>query len=477
MSIIQSVVDFYKIKSIKVTDIPLALQRKQWLKEFLKPYLVLCLVYSGMYLLRYNFKAAQPLLKDYGFTTTDLGNIGVGFSIAYGLGRVILGYFIDGKNTKKVLSTLLLFSCISSLCIGLFLATESHVIGFLILFWSINGLCQSPGGPCSNSTMNRWTPRRLRGRFIGWWNISHNIGGALSGILALWGANYFFDGNVAGMFIFPVIIAAIIGIWGLFYGKDDPSELGWNKPEEIFNEPVAAKDIESLNMTKKQILIKYVVKNPAVWFLCLANLFVYMIRIGVDNWAPLYTFQAMNFTTAQAAWTLTFLEMGGFLGSMTWGYISDKLHGRRALVACFCSLAVILPLLAYNFSTVPVIVYTALFFEGFFIFGPVTLIGISIIGFAPKGATVVINAIPGTFGYIFGDSMAKILISRIADPAKDGLSFFGHNLHGWSASFNILYIAAILSIIFLAVVALLEEKNIRRDKELTMQLQDEATKK
>ncbi|MDF7666739.1 hexose-6-phosphate:phosphate antiporter [Orbaceae bacterium ESL0727] len=477
MNIISRIVDFYKIKPLKIDGISLALQRKQWLKEFFKSYLVLCLVYSGMYLLRYNFKAAQPLLKEYGFTTTDLGNIGVGFLITYGIGRVVLGYFIDGKNTKKVLSTLLLLSCLSSLCIGLFLATENHIIGLLILFWSINGLCQSPGGPCCNSTMNRWTPRRLRGRFIGWWNVSHNIGGALSGILALWGANYFFAGNVAGMFIFPVIIAAIIGIWGLFFGKDDPAELGWNKPEEIFNEPIAAKDIESLNMTKKQILIKYVVKNPAVWFLCLANLFVYMIRIGIDNWAPLYTFQAMNFTTAQAAWTLTFLEMGGFLGSMTWGYISDKLNGRRALVACFCSLAVILPLLAYHFSTIPTLIYAALFFEGFFIFGPVTLIGISIIGFAPKGATVVINAIPGTFGYIFGDSMAKILISRIADPTKDGLYAFGHHLHGWSASFTILYIAATLATFFLAIVALLEEKNIRRDKALTLQLQNHMNQK
>ena len=43
---------------------------------------------------------------------------------------------------------------------------------------------------------------------------------------------------------------------------------------------------------------------------------------------------------------------------------------------------------------------------GFLIFGPVTLIGICVIGFAPKTATVVVNAVPRAFGYVFGDSMA-----------------------------------------------------------------------
>lgn len=54
---------------------------------------------------------------------------------------------------------------------------------------------------------------------MGFWNSSHNIGGAIAGGLALWGANRFFDGNIAGMFIFPAVIALIIGLVGLFWAK------------------------------------------------------------------------------------------------------------------------------------------------------------------------------------------------------------------------------------------------------------------
>ncbi len=80
----------------------------------------------------------------------------------------------------------------------------------------------------------RWAPRTKRGRYLGFWNTSHNIGGAIAGGVALWGANVFFHGNVIGMFIFPSVIALLIGIATLFIGKDDPEELGWNRAEEIW---------------------------------------------------------------------------------------------------------------------------------------------------------------------------------------------------------------------------------------------------
>ncbi|MEX6315690.1 hypothetical protein AB6G19_20575 [Providencia manganoxydans] len=103
-------------------------------------------------------------------------------------------------------------------------------------------------------------------------------------------------------------------------------------------------------------------------------------------------------------------------------------------------------------------------FEGFFIFGPVILIGISIIGFAPKCATAVVNSIPGFFGYLFGDGMAKVLVSRIADPKGDGISVGSLTLHGWSDTFYLLFAATALGIVMLGVVAIYEERKIRRDR-------------
>lgn len=57
--------------------------------------MVVFLVYMSMYLIRNNFKATQPFLKEqYGISTLELGYIGLAFSIIYGVGKTALGYFI-----------------------------------------------------------------------------------------------------------------------------------------------------------------------------------------------------------------------------------------------------------------------------------------------------------------------------------------------------------------------------------------------
>ena len=149
----------FAIRTSPPTSLTLEQQRKKWLMEFLKTYAVLVIVYGGFYLLRTNFKSAQPfLVEQVGLTTTQLGTIGFAFSLTYGFGGLILGFFIDGKNTKKVISALLLASGVTSILIGLVLAWFHSPYGWMILLWSLNGLFQAPGGPCCNSTMNRWSP-------------------------------------------------------------------------------------------------------------------------------------------------------------------------------------------------------------------------------------------------------------------------------------------------------------------------------
>ena len=39
----------------------------------------------------------------------------------------------------------------------------------------------------------------------------------------------------------------------LFIGKDDPEELGWNRAEEIWEEPIDQENIDSQGMTKWDI--------------------------------------------------------------------------------------------------------------------------------------------------------------------------------------------------------------------------------
>ncbi|MCY6369374.1 hexose-6-phosphate:phosphate antiporter [Clostridium ganghwense] len=456
--------DFFSIKK-KEPYVPLEEQRKQWGKEFFKAFFVVFVAYACMYLVRNNFKAAQPLLKDQlGFTTTELGYIGFGFSITYAIGKTVLGYIIDGRNAKRAVSVLLIMSATIVLAIGVILLTGNKPTGVVLVLWGLSGFFQAPGGPSAYSTITRWTPTEKRGRYLGFWNMSHNIGGGVAGILALFGANVFFHGKVAGMFIVPAVIAIIVGFSILFIGKDEPQELGWNSSEEIFGEAKNENDVEVEEMSKFEIFKTYILKNPWIWILCVANIFVYIVRIGIDNWAPLYVTEQLHFGINEAVNTIFYFEMGALLGSLSWGFISDLLKGRRALVAVFCLVLTGFAVLGYMKATSITMVNVSLFCLGTLIFGPQLLIGISLVGFTPKKSIAVANGLSGTFGYLFGDSTAKVLLAKIADPKAGGINIGSINLHGWHDVFTVFYGALILGIILLLLVAYEEEKRIRRVK-------------
>lgn len=83
-------------------DLPVSERKKMWFGPFIRSYLVVFVSYMVMYFIRKNFNIAQnDLISDYGMTMTQLGTIGLGFSITYGIGKTALNYWCDGKNSKK----------------------------------------------------------------------------------------------------------------------------------------------------------------------------------------------------------------------------------------------------------------------------------------------------------------------------------------------------------------------------------------
>jgi OPA family hexose phosphate transport protein UhpT-like MFS transporter len=454
----------------------ITVQRRRWFGEFLKAFLVVFVGYLTIYLIRNNFKAASGSLKsEMGWTTTQLGAVGVAFSVTYGLGKTVLGYLVDGKNTKRVVSVLLTLSGIVVIFVGLALMTRGLPIGIFMILWGVNGAFQSVGGPASYSTITRWTSRNVRGRWLGLWNVSHNIGGGLAGGVALYGAQAFFEGHVYGMFLFPATIAVVVGVVGLFIGRDDPEELGWDRAEVIFGEAVETDNKIADGMSKWQIFRKYVLGNRWIWLLSVSNVFVYIVRIGVDNWSVLYTQEHLGFSKADAVHTLFYFEFGALLASACWGYVSDLVGGRRAAVASVCLVATLVAIGAYRRATTVSEINVALFCLGALIFGPQLLIGVSLVGFVPKKAVSVANGLTGTFGYLFGDSAAKVGLAAIADPEVGGLHVLGGELRGWNDTFVVLYAAAIAGIALLVVVAFGEERRIRALRMEARNPHDEAS--
>lgn len=228
-----------------------------WFKPFMQSYLVVFIGYLTMYLIRKNFNIAQnDMISTYGLSMTQLGMIGWAFHhLRRGENGCVL---LRGRqNTKQFLPFMLILSAICMLGFSASMGAGSVSLFLMIAFYALSGFFQSTGGSCSYSTITKWTPRRKRGSYLGMWNISHNLGGAGAAGVALFGANYLFDGHVIGMFIFPSIIALIVGFIGLRFGSDSPESYGLGKAEELFGEEISEEDkeTEENEMSKWQILL------------------------------------------------------------------------------------------------------------------------------------------------------------------------------------------------------------------------------
>ncbi|HIF9064213.1 hexose-6-phosphate:phosphate antiporter [Photobacterium damselae] len=442
-------------------DLPVSERKKMWFGPFIRSYLVVFVSYMVMYFIRKNFNIAQnDLISDYGMTMTQLGTIGLGFSITYGIGKTALNYWCDGKNSKNILPLGLLLSGLCMLGFGLVMGPSMGSFYMMIGLYALSGLFQSVGGSNSYSTITKWTSKKNRGTFLGMWNISHNIGGAGAAGVALFGANYFFDGNVAGMFIVPAIIAIVVAFIGFFMGSDSPEAYGLGTAEELFEEPVSEEDkaVSENKMSKLEIFKKYVLFNKVIWLLCFANVFLYVVRIGIDQWSTVYGYEVLGFDKETAISGFTMFETGALIGTCLWGFFSDLINGRRGLVACIALLGVIATLGFYQHADTIFAYQASLFALGFLVFGPQLLIGVAAVGFVPKQGIAVADGIKGTFAYLIGDSFAKLGLGLIAD----GTPIFGQT--GWSGTFVALDTAAIICCSIMAVVAILEERKIHREK-------------
>lgn len=204
------------------------------------------------------------------------------------------------------------------------------------------------------------------------------------------------------------------------------------------------------HLTAREILFKHVLNNRLLWFIAIANAFVYMVRYGCLDWAPTFLRDAQGYDIKQAGWAYFAYEFAAIPGTLFCGWLSDKVfHGRRALpTILFMAIVAVFIFLYWQFSANYVVVTLSLIAIGFFIYGPVMLIGVQALDLASKNAAGTAAGLTGFFGYFLGTAiLANIVIGSVAEKA------------GWDWTFILLIAACFLAIVFMALTYK-EEKNI-----------------
>ncbi|OOE87348.1 glycerol-3-phosphate transporter [Salinivibrio siamensis] len=410
--------------------------------------------YAGYYLVRKNFSLAMPyLIDEYGFSRGDLGVALAAVSIAYGLSKFLMGSVSDRSNPRYFLSAGLLMSSLVMFSFGLLPWTTSSItIMFILLF--INGWVQGMGWPACGRTMVHWWSRKERGELVSVWNVAHNVGGGLIGPLFLLGL-WLFNDDWRASFYVPAFFAALVAVFIWLTLRDTPQSCGLPPIEEYKDDYPENYDEEAFEkeMTAKDIFVTYVMKNRLLWYIAIANAFVYLIRYGVLDWAPVYLDEAKGFTVDKSSWAYFLYEWAGIPGTLLCGWMSDKFFkGARAPAGVLFMVLVTVAVLVYWFNPAgnPGIDMVALVAIGFLIYGPVMLIGLYALELAPKKAAGTAAGLTGLFGYLGGAVVANIALGYTVDH------------FGWDGGFMLLTGGCGLAIFFLCL-AWVGEHRVRRD--------------
>lgn len=413
---------------------------KEYKKLRWQVFLGIFIGYAGYYLVRKNFSIAMPALEEMGFDKADLGWALSAVSIAYGISKFVMGTVSDHSNARVFIPLGLVASAVIMTVMGLIpwsVGSLSILFMFCILF--VNGWVQGMGWPPCGRVMVHWFSARERGVKMSIWNVAHNIGGAVMAPLAVLGITVF--GHWNGAFYFPSIVAVLIAIVAYMLVRDTPQSCGLPpielyKPEECMQAYSADQEKE---LSTREILFKHVFNNKLLWVIAFANAFIYFVRYGVLDWAPMYLEQVKQMNLANSSWSYFAFEIAGIFGTILCGWLSDKVFkGRRSPVTIIYMLLVMVAVYVYWNSASATVTNVAMAAIGFLIYGPVMLIGVSALDLVPKKAAGTAAGFTGLFGYLLGSAVF----------ANIGMGYI-FELFGWDGGFILLLAACAVTVVLM----------------------------
>ena len=411
--------------------------------------------YAGFYVVRKNFSMAIPMLANFGFDKGELGIVLSMNAIAYGFSKFIMASISDRSKARTFLPLGLIMSPDSMI----FMIEQIQSIGddhkslAILLMAVLNflvGWFNGMGWPPCGRVMTHWFSIKERGTWMSFWNCAHNVGGALVGPMAVYGALWFgscFYGAdqeryfLIGTYAFPAAVAILIALLAYSMIRDTPQSCGLPSIEKWSGSASKNYSEKAEEVLSTKEIFKIVLSNKFLWYIAFANAFVYMVRYGCLDWAPtILTERGIDIKSA--GWAYFAYEMAAIPGTIICGWLSDKVfHGRRALPTILFMILVAIAIVVYwqNIDNVNVVI-GCLIAIGFLIYGPVMLIGVQALDLAPKNAAGTAAGLTGFMGYVLGTALlANIVIGYVAEAA------------GWNWTFILLIVACLFSILFMGL--------------------------
>uniref|UniRef100_A0A8C1L5C3 Glucose-6-phosphate exchanger SLC37A2 n=1 Tax=Cyprinus carpio TaxID=7962 RepID=A0A8C1L5C3_CYPCA len=338
------------------------------------------------------------------------------FLVAYAIGMFFSGIFGERLPLRYYLSSGMILSGIFTALFGLGFYWQIHSLWYYCLVQALNGLVQTTGWPAVVACVGNWFGKGKRGFIMGIWNSHTSVGNILGSLIAgvyvssAWGLS----------FIVPGIIIAAAGVICFLFLVESKQEQKGNKNKDC--------------VTKLQGVVEF--------SLCL--LFAKLVSYTFLYWLPLYIANVAHFDPKKAGDLSTLFDVGGIVGGILAGLISDYSGGRAT--TCCAMLIIAAPMVSQTFFFLSFFAQTSgmLLWCGALVNGPYALI------------TTAVSADLGTHECLRGNSRALSTVTAIIDGTGSIGAAVGPLLAGlisptgWNNVFYMLIAADVLACLLLS---------------------------
>lgn len=263
----------------------------------------------------FRFDYYEAYLSTYHLTNTQMGVFGTVIGLFGIISYLFGGVVADGMNVKKII-------IISPLVTGIGGLLHLLPLGFkgLLCIYAIWGISTTFAfWPACVKAVRVMSDEDSQGKAYGFFEGTQSIAGAIVALIAVaifnWGASGMSNEVLAMKYVilFYSLANIAMSIFAYFAVEDETMKLNSDK--------VSFKGIAK------------VLRNPAVWIICLVSFCNHVFCLSIYYYIP-YTTEILGATIAFGAMMGVFRKFGSIGGNLVGGYMADKFGtGRLMLLA------------------------------------------------------------------------------------------------------------------------------------------------
>ncbi|KAB2598510.1 glycerol-3-phosphate transporter 1 [Pyrus ussuriensis x Pyrus communis] len=400
--------------------------------------------------------------------TALLGEVDLAFLAVYAIGMYFSGHLGDRTNLRIFLTIGMVGAGVFTAAFGVGYWANIHTFYYFLGVQMLAGLFQSTGWPSVVAVVGNWFGKKKRGLIMGIWNAHTSVGNITGSLVASALLGYGWGWS----FVVPGLIIATVGVVVFLFLPVSPEDVGASEEDELHSPKKIGEGVTEPLLEPEAKVQESAVgfieawKIPGVAPFALCLFFSKLVAYTFLYWLPFYiTNTAIDgkYLSSEAAGNLsTLFDVGGVLGGILAGHISDRLGARAITAASFMYCAIPALFFYRSYGHISITLNIALMFiTGMFVNGPYALI------------TTAVSADLGTHSSLRGNSRALATVTAIIDGTGSVGAAIGPLLTGyisaisWSAVFTMLMAAALIAGLLLTrlvvaeVAAKIEESRSR----------------